>query len=723
MIGYFDIEVSSVGGYPLVDEGDKEIYSIVIYVNGVYHLFINYSGKITFNRDDIKIHKFDSERKMLNSYMDFVNDNKITILTTWNGDNFDCPYLVNRMKRINLNYKKLSPIGVVEADKNRFGEEGFVHFACRSHLDYLHLYKKFCINDRESFKLDNIGELELNLPKVEYDGSLDKLYQEDINRFCEYNFRDVEILVGLEKKLDYINLAITLCHEAHIPYSWIFSQSKLIEGAIFTYFRRNKLVSINRPEYKEEPKIEGAYVKEPIAGRYKNIIDLDFTSLYPNAIRTLNLSIETKVGRVKDWKKFIQDFYRKQNLDRMIEFKYIDKLTREEKIFNITLEKFINKVQKENWTVSGLGVVCRTDEIGFLSKIITDWFDKRVHFQKLKKESKNEHKDKQYHTRQYTKKIEMNSLYGAIAMSSFRFYDRDLAESVTVSSQYLTKYSEKNVNKYFKKDVVIAGDTDSLFICLDGIAKDIDEIKKYADIIQKYTNDKLKELCKNLFNVPDNKYLSLKQELIGSVGFWSGKKKYALRLIEKEGKPCDELEVKGLDTIKSSFPKSMKLLLKEIVNDILDERDKEYMDEKIFKFNRYKDTVDVLDLGVNTGVRNLDKYYDSKIRYKKGSPVQCKASLNYNEFLIKNDLDRKYRLIQDGDKVKYFYLKQNDYLFSEIALNNEELCKEVKLFIEENIDRDKIVASALHNKLKVFYEDVLNWDFPDFTQNLNKTYF
>jgi len=716
-IAFFDIEVSSVGGYAKVEDADKEIYSAVVYFNGKYYVFISTKQVITFTKENVVMLNYKSEEKMLKEFCRFLNEKNITILSSWNGDRYDIPYLVNRMYNIGVDFCELSPIKVVET-----GFNGFKQIGCRNHLDYMLLYKKFCLNDRESFKLDAIGELELGLKKVEHSG-IDDLYENDINKFIEYNLRDVEILVELEKKLDYINLTISLCHESHIPYEWIYQQSRLIEGAFFTYFKRNKIVAINRHEKKEEEKIEGAYVKDPIKGRYKKIIDLDFTSLYPNVVRTLNLSNETKIGRVSNWKKYIQDFYYEKNLDRMIEFTYIDRLTRKIEILNITLERFINKVKKEKWSVSALGVVCRTDEVGFLSKIITDWFDKRVEFQKLKKESKNDDDKKKYHIKQYAKKIEMNSLYGAIAMSSFRFYDRDLAESVTVSSQYLIKFSEKVVNKYFKKEVVVAGDTDSLFIVLDDIADTVEEIREQTNFIQKYANDKLKYICLKLFNVSDNKYLSLKQELIGSIGFWAGKKMYAIRLIEKEGKPCNEIETKGMASVKSSFPKSMKILLKEIIVDILDERDKDYIDKKIFQFNKDKNKVDILDLGVNTGVKELEKYYDAKIRYKKGSPMHCKSALNYNYFLEKNNLEFKYRMIQNGDKIKCFYLKSNPYYFSEMALNNEDISEEVKAFIEKHIDRDKIVKSVLHEKIKVFYEDVLGWNFPDFTQNLNTEYF
>lgn len=728
VIGYIDIETSSVGGYCDIKKGDKEIYSITYYCNNIYHIFLQYkSKKISFKRDDVIIHLYETEEEMLNAFCSFINEDEVTILTTWNGDRFDIPYIVNRMNTLDLDYTQLSPIGIVD-----IGENGFINIALRSHLDYLSLYKKYSMNDRESYKLDAIGELELGMKKIEYDGDLDELYESNINKFLEYNLRDVEILVGLEKKLDYLNLSIALCHESHIPYDWIFSSSKVIEGAVFTYLKRNKLVSINKSEVndEEEDKIEGAYVKEPVPGVYKNIIDLDFTSLYPNAIRTLNLSPETKVGKVLEWNKYSKLFYNynrgKDIKDVDIVFIHIDKKTRQETEYKISLIKFITKLKKEKWTISGVGLVSRTDEIGFIPKIITMWFDDRMYYQRCKKQAKKDKTEileKQYNIKQYVKKINMNSFYGVLAMVYFRYYDRDIAESVTMSSQYLIKASEQNVNKYFDKDVVIAGDTDSLFIAFGDMVKNKEEIKTYADEIQLHANEKLADFCKNIFNVNENKYLNLKQEMIALSGFWSGKKKYALKLIEKDGSSCDEIETKGIDAIKSSFPKSMKIILMDIIKDILDDKDKSVIDEKLYKFNIEKDNFPINDLGINTGIKNIEKYYDELVRYKKGTPVHVKAALNYNNFLKSKKLDKKYRMIQNGDKIKFFYLKNNPMNFVEFAVSNDVVCKEANEYIEKHIDRDKIVASALQKKIEVLYDDVLHWSLPDFSKPVDTQYF
>ena len=726
-IGYFDIEVSSIGGFPIVEEGDKEILSITIGFNKKKYIFLKYDYVPDIDIDDVILYVFKTEEELFDAFCNFLNEKEITILTSWNGDRFDVPYLINRMDTIGFDYKKLSPIKIIEKKEN-----GFYIIACRSHLDFMELYKKYCINDRVSYSLDAIGELELGIGKVKHEG-LDKLYKEDILGFIHYAVRDVVIMEKLEDKLNYLSIAITLAHEAHIPYEWIYSQSKIIEGSIFTYLKRNNLVAINRPETKEQKPIRGAYVKEPISGLHKSIIDLDFTSLYPNIIRTLNISPEKKIGRVLDWEDdCLKDFYNykqgNEYEDKEIVFVYDNLKEGRKKEFNVSLLEFIEKLRKRNWAISCTGIVFDKNELGFIPKIITEWFDNRIHFQKLKDKHKAEGKEElveQYDIKQYVKKIEMNSFYGALAMPSFRFYDRENAESVTVTSQYFTKFTEKNINKHYDKKRAIYCDTDSVFVSLDGLVKNIDDIKKETNELQKHVNDKLEGACKNFLGIKENNYLELKQELIAKSGIFIAKKKYALLLVEIKGhKPTEdeELEIKGIDVIKSSFPIAMKFLLKDIIKDILDDKCKDDIDEKLFEFNKGKNEIDILDFGINTGVKNLGKYYDEKVKYKKGTPVHCKAALNYNLFLERNNLSKIYKPIKSGDKIKYFYLKNNDEEFKEFALSGEDYCEIAHDLVKEYIDRDKIMKSVLSNKVKRFY-DALNWQFPDFTQNINQEYF
>lgn len=270
---------------------------------------------------------------------------------------------------------------------------------------------------------------------------------------------------------------------------------------------------------------------------------------------------------------------------------------------------------------------------------------------------------------------------------------------------------------------VIYCDTDSLIISLDGYCEQ-EEILDRCKEIQKYANDKLTEVCANLLNVKENKYLSLKQEIVGSTGFWLSKKKYAIWKINQEGfkpKEGEELEIKGIDVIKSSFPKAMQTLVEDILKDILLQVEKDDIDEKLRKFYFEKDTVPVEDIAISTGVKDIGKYMKGE-GYVKGTPYHIKAVIHYNVWLTRNKLDKKYHPIRNGDKIKFVYLKKNDYDFESMAFNSDEMFPKLTSFLEEYIDRDKILKSVLENKIKVFYE-ALGWKVPNFTENVNTEYF
>lgn len=713
IICFYDIETSDEDGFPNVEEGDKEVLSIACIINNKSYIFLNSDEDIEI--DNVKIYQYGNEEDLLEFFCKFLNDKKVSILVDWNGDRFDLPYLINRMKKIGLNYKALSPINIIDQKEN-----GFFSLGCRNHIDFMNLYKKYCINDRSSYSLDNIAEVELGLGKVKYKGGLYELYKKDLKKFVQYNLRDAEILKQLEDKLNYLQIAIYLAHKARIPYEWIFSQSKIIEGAIFTFLKKNKLVAPNRPEKDgDEEGIEGAYVKEPKPGLYKKVIDLDFTSLYPNIIRTLNISPETKIGKVLNWTEFMKDFY-KMNQGKEYDDKEII-LQLPDKKGKTALSKLKELLDKRNYSIACNGVIYNMDKVGFIPKIVGEWFNERVEYKELKKKAKTKDEEKEYDIKQYVMKILMNSFYGVLASPFFRFYDTDLSEAVTMTGQNLTKLSEKITNDYFGERRVIYCDTDSLFITLHKYCKSNEILEKTKEI-QDYVNSRLKLICKNLLNVNDNKYLSLKQEVVAKTAFLVSKKKYALSVINREGKEVDELEIKGIDNIKSSFPKAMKPILDEILKNILGESEKDEVDKKIKDFYFKKDELKVEDIAINTGVKNIGKYIDKNVDYVKGTPVHIKASINYNNYLKRNKLHKHYRFIRSGDKIKWIYLKNNEYGYESIAFDTDIIPDELYKFLNDYVDRDKIFKSVLNNKLRVFY-DTLDWNMPNFAENVNTTYF
>lgn len=762
-----DIEVSSVGGFADQEIADKQITAITVEMipENKKYVFVNdRKGKFTLkSTDDIKYIVCGNEKSLLTRFMLFYDKvAKPTVITGWNSFAFDIPYLYRRIKS-KLGKKwadMLSPVGIVEETVINFSLKQELYngykIAGVSQLDYMILYKKYSINDRPMYNLDFISNEELKKGKVKYDGSLDDLYENDINKYIEYNVNDVDLVKELEEKLHYIEIAIGMCHKGCITYDSVFHQSKIIEGAFLTYFKHNKIVATNKGEHEREH-FAGAFVKDPQPGRHKWVYSCDLTSLYPSIIRTLNISPETKFGKIIKTNPISGDV--------TIE-------TAKGDIREIPEVKFEELMKKGNLRKSSSGVLYRSDKKGFIPTIIEKWFNERKEYKKLNKKLKDEGQTelaKQYDIKQYVTKILLNSVYGVLGLSSFRFYDKDNALSVTSTGQEIIKYSETMINKAYTvlgaeagKDYMIYGDTDSVYVSalplLDG--KDIDDNSMFyatrvvANTITKLLNIELERFTKEHLN-SDEGYLSFNQEAICYSALWSKKKKYAMYVLEKEGFVEDvsgktipsgfkmpipsietlkhlkdwlngdvsgvgsygirfsqikpKLKVKGLDTVKSDFPNYFKEILKDILIDILSYKEHGEIHDKIVKFRNDIDNQSVLDIAIPKGVKDIDKYYNEKHKsHTKGAPIHVKSAINYNNFIEKYNLLGTYRKILSGEKVKFVHLKKNEFDFDTIAFKDDIIPKELLIFVEKYIDRKSIFQSVLFNKLQDFWQ-ILGW--------------
>ena len=315
-----DIEVSSEGGFPDISKGDKPMTAIALYdqlANKYYSYVLDADGKVAnSNTGSIETQSFKSEENLLEAFLNKWEEIKPTVVSGWNTNGFDLPYMFNRIRAVlgkNAGYR-LSPIGIVY--QNKFNKRMII--AGISCLDYMELYKKFLGVMKPSWSLANVAkDEELKHQKLTYKGSLTELYKNDINRYVEYNLTDVMVVVELDKKYDFIFLARSVCHKGHVPYEWFQMSSRFIDGAILMYLRRHHLVAPNKPvggreEYDEMEKggedgFTGAFVKEPIPGLYDWIYSADITSLYPSTIMTLNISSETKIGKIDGWNKLAFD--------------------------------------------------------------------------------------------------------------------------------------------------------------------------------------------------------------------------------------------------------------------------------------------------------------------------------------------------------------------------------------------------------------------------------
>ena len=727
-----DIEVEVTDGFPYPEDSKDKITAIAVHnseEDEYYCLVLDEKRKLTLeSKDNVTIESFETEFDLLNRFFLKYLDWKPTIITGWNSDSFDMPYIYNRACKIvgsdiaNL----LSPIRETKWNKHR---KRYM-FAGVSCLDYLALYKLFTYTQLSSYRLDAVAEHELSEKKVEYSGTLNDLYENNIDKFVEYNIHDVRLVKRLHDKLDFIDMARGVCHVGHVPYEDVYFSSRYLEGAILVYLKNLGIVAPNkppRPTMNNDDKFVGAYVQSPQRGKHDWVFDLDITSMYPSVIMSLNVSPETKMGKLKGWN--VEEFMKgtKKTYTLMQDDKEMGKLTETE------LKDFFenNKV-----SVSSNGVLYRSDKKGLIPALLEKWFDTRVEYRKLMKKFGDEGDNEKYtyfKSRQLIQKVVLNSLYGVLGLPVFRFYDLDNAEATTLTGQELIKFTKKIGNHFYNKelgddkDYCIYIDTDSVFYSALPLVKkrfptmDFDSetlmskrILDVADEIQKYMNGSYDYFAKKFLNLDKHRF-EIKQELIAKSGLFIVKKRYGMKIINDNGVKVNKLHVKGLDLVRSNFPKAMGELLKSVLEDILATVPKEKIDERIINFKESMKLLDFDRIAMPTGINNLKKYTNGKkgkfTKFAKGAPAHIKAALTYNDLLRHFGVGKKYEKISNSEKIKWVYLKQNDLGLLSCGYKGYEDPPQVIDFIKKNIDYKKMYAQMLEKKIMMFYES-LKWNEP-----------
>jgi len=398
-----------------------------------------------------------TEEELLVKFLEKFREIDPDIIVGWNSDYFDVPYLYNRMLKV-LGKKlssRLSPINYVR--ETPWYKDQFIQICGVESLDYMRLHKKFSWADEPSMRLDAIGEKYVNLGKVEYEGNLDKLFKTDINKFIDYNFRDVEILVELDKKLEYLSLVKNLSHKGKHNYSEVYANTKTQDGAISAYLLEQGIVPPAKDHNPPTKKgYAGGYLFCPKAGVYNYLFDLDLTSLYPSIIMTINIGKETMIGRILDDddrnNRLGLNDLKKRDPEEIIQIKSPDGTQTN----SIKIGKFINLIEDNEMSISANGVFFNTDKESVLSTILKKWFKERVHYKnEMKKayKSKNNELGAAFHMKQYTMKILLNSLYGATALGSFRYGNVYLSEAITLSGQRIIQESALAANVEINKEI------------------------------------------------------------------------------------------------------------------------------------------------------------------------------------------------------------------------------------------------------------------------------
>jgi DNA polymerase elongation subunit (family B) len=663
-VGFLDIEVDSGNGFPKPETADAEVTAITLLDKNtkISHVFGLHEFTSPF--EGCQYHKCEDEEELLLRFVKLWREMKLDIVSGWNIRGYDIPYLVNRIKNVlgEVEAEKLSVWGLEEDVYEKFGKEQRAYTLHGiSILDYYELYRKFTYVARESYGLDFISSVELGEKKLSFapHKTLHDLYVKDHQRFMEYNARDAWLVYRLEKKLCLIELCATLAYDAKINYEDVYSQVKFWDTLICNHLKAKKQVVPQKNFQSKDAAFRGAYVKDPKVGKYKWVISFDATSLYPSLMLQYNVSPETMCDPKEDRKEF-----------QVMEMGFIEP-----------------KFQREGYGLAANGTYFKNDKLGTFPELVQRFFTDRQKYKKKYLETKKlyeESKDEKYveemsryNVYQKARKISLNSLYGAAGSGYFRFFSVRIAEAITVSGQEIVQIMESKVNDYLNrlmknptpKVYVIACDTDSLYITLDDLVQTVfpeyvDPVK-IVNFLDKVCKEKLQQLldqtCEEVAKKSNafRNAVSFKREGISDAAFWTAKKRYAVRVWDSEGVRFKEPDVKvtGLEVVRSSTPGVVRKYLQEAIEVILDDNEEKLWELVIAKRKEFN-AESVENISFPRSISNLDKYYDSENIYSKATPMQVRAALMYNHILKKKELSKIYRYINEGDKIKYLYLKQ-----------------------------------------------------------------
>jgi len=722
-----DIETTSDGGFPNPDNPTESIIAITVDFGGDIHVFgVNH---FHIDRDDITCHVHTNERDMLLDFVSLWDNEKPDIVTGWNIRFFDIPYLVNRIQFIldNKEEKFLSPWRILKERKiTRMNREHNVYeLVGIATLDYYELYTTFTYVTQESYRLDHIAFVELGERKLSYAefDSMADFYKKDFQKFVEYNVKDVELVGKLEDKLKLLELATSLAYSAKVNLMDIFSQVRTWDQIIYHFLRKKKIAIPSKSMMRKESQYAGAYVKEPIVGKHDWIVSFDLNSLYPHLIMQYNISPETLIPMEEGERFGIGP-------DNILNG---GKSERSSKAYK-KIQNFTNM----GYSVASNGTCYQKDKQGFLAELMETMYKERSMYKKKMIECQKrqqagesglENQIAKFNNFQLVRKIQLNSAYGAIGNEWFRYYDVRMAEAITLSGQLNIRWIADKLNEFLNEtldtedyDYIVASDTDSVYLRLSNL---VDKVlpgcddkakitnflnKSCAEIIQPFIDKKYDELGKML-NVFENKMV-MEREVIADKGVWTAKKRYMLNVHNSEGIQYKEpkLKIMGIETTRSSTPQFVRDKLKTAIKLILTSDEEsviEFIDQvRVDFFNQIPE-----DVAFPRGVSALEKYQDSASIYRKSTPIAVKGALIYNHYLKEYGIQRKYQEIQEGDKVKFLYLKQPNpvggvYGTDHVISFANSIPKEFELL--EFIDYDKQFQKSFLDPLKNIL-DAIGW--------------
>ena len=694
-VQFIDIETYSPGEFPVPEKANDVVNVITIY-DSIDRKFYTWGLKAyTPKQDNVEYVHCSSERELLVCFIDFIRRDYPDILSGWNSEFFDIPYLINRIQRIlgEDAAKRLSPVDVIYSREllSQFGKYNTRwHIKGMSCVDYLDVYKRFTFVMRESYKLDDIAELELGEKKIDYGNTnLSALADDDWETFVDYNIQDVNLLVRMDEKLQYIELLRMLAYVGCTPFENAMGSLNVITGAAVIEARHNNKVAPTFIRDGSGAKYEGAYVGEPQRGFQDGIVSFDVNSLYPNIMISLNLSPETKMG------KFSID-----DDDKVSVFKEKGDASR------VSKPDFIKVVKDLDLSISKANVLFTQKNKGIFPAIVDNFYKERV---KIKKEmtkckrelSKLEKDDPRCadlqlqidrcNIRQFTIKIFINTVYGYFGNKHSPMGDPDISRSITLTGRAIILQSNKILSDYIQefcgltddqikaKSPIVYNDTDSVYITIKHITdklgipmtdkkgKVTKQVHKIVQDIEDHLNKKIVEWGENVLNSSDCRFM-FKRESICDVGLFLQKKRYILRVLDDEGIAVNKFKYTGVEVVRTTMPKAIKPYVKKIIETML--LTKSYAETNKVLTEAYDvfQSLPLEDIAFTMGIskystQKRDDYGNVKeecdgFKTYKGMPIHVKSAYYYNLLLQREKLDQKYETVGAGDKVRYFYVRQ-----------------------------------------------------------------
>ena len=708
-----DIETASENGFPDVESCIEEILAITIQDYNTKKITTWGIKPFHNKQDNVTYYHCPTEQELLSHFINFWMIDVPDVITGWNCQFYDIPYICKRLNRVlgEKLMKRFSPWGLVTENEIYIKGRKQTTFDVGgvTQLDYLELYKKFTYKAQESYRLDYIAEVELGQKKLDHSEfeTFKDFYTHGWQKYIEYNIVDVELVDRLEDKMKLIELALTMAYDAKVNYADVFYQVRMWDNIIYNYLKKRDIVIPPKIRSDKNEKYAGAYVKEPVPGKYDWVVSFDLNSLYPHLIMQYNISPET----------LLEERHPTATVDRI-------------------LNEEINFELYNDNAVCANGAMYRKDVRGFLPELMEKMYGDRVIFKKRMLIAKQQYEKTPTKTLekeiarcnniQMAKKISLNSAYGAIGNQYFRYYKLANAEAITLSGQVSIRWIESKMNQYLNKllsttdeDYVIASDTDSIYLNLGPLvdkffaSKSGDKVA-IVGLLDKICEDKFEPYIDQCYqdladyvSAYDQK-MQMKRENIADRGIWTAKKRYILNVWDSEGVRYDEAKLKmmGIEAVKSSTPAPCRKMIKDALKLMMTGTEEDvihYIDKCREDFKKLPPE----QISFPRSVSDVVKYKSSSDIYSKGTPIHCRGALLFNHYIKQKKLDNKYSLIQNGEKIKFCYLKKPNIIHENIISFIQDFPTELGL--DKYIDYDLQFEKSFLEPMKAIL-DAIGWN-------------